>query len=75
MNPARTGPGYGLRVRMRTNGPPVPLEHNEGVPHRGDETFLQMTLRQLPMILLVVSMAVFCGSIVGQLLAPWYSAI
>ena len=75
MNPARTGPGYGPRVRMRTDGPRVPLEHHEDVPPRGDETFLQMTLRRLPMVLLVVSVAVFCGSMLGQLLAPWYSAI
>lgn len=75
MNSAQPGQGYEPRVRMRTDGPPVPLEHDDVVPPRGDETFLQITLRRLPVVLLVAAVAVFCGSMIGQLLTPWYSAI
>ena len=57
------------RVRMRTDGPPVPIYRSEDASPPRDESFLAMSHRRLPWLLLVAAGAVLFGSLLGHALA------
>jgi hypothetical protein len=57
------------RVRMRTDGPPVPLYRLKETPPPIDENFLTMSRRRLPGLLAVMAGAVLFGGLLGQALA------
>lgn len=57
------------RVRMRTDGPPVPLYRRKETPPALDESFLAMSRRRLPGLLAVMAGAVLFGGLLGQALA------
>lgn len=61
-------PDASARVRMRTDGPPVPIHRHEGPPRRQNETFIRMSMRRLPGLLLAVIGAVMLGGLIGKLL-------
>lgn len=62
-------PDPSARVRMRTDGPPVPIYRDADPPPPRDESFLAMTRRRLPWLFLVMMGAVLFGGLLGQALA------
>jgi hypothetical protein len=65
-------PDPAARVRMRTDGPPVPIYWNEDPPSYRPETFMAMFRRRLPWLLIATAMAVFVGLVIGQAFAQGY---
>ncbi|WP_457389951.1 hypothetical protein [Roseateles sp. P5_E1] len=56
------------RVRMRTDGPPVPIYRNEDPPACREESFLSMARRRSPWVFLIGLGAVLMGGLLGQAL-------
>ena len=56
------------RVRMRTDGPPVPIYRDMDPSRHHEESFLSMSRRRLPGVLLVAVGAVMFGKLIGQIL-------
>lgn len=56
------------RVRMRTDGPPVPI-HRDADPLPRDESFMAMSRRRLPWLFLAALGAVLFGGLLGKALA------
>jgi len=62
-------PDPNSRVRMRTDGPPVPIEFDEDPPSYRPESFVALSRRHLPWMLIVTAMAVLFGAMIGQAVA------
>ena len=56
-------------VRMRTDGPPVPIRSRPEPPNHDHESFLQMSRRRMPWVLGIAAGAVLFGSMIGHALA------
>ncbi len=64
-------PNQASHVRMRTDGPPVPIYWGEDPPSYSyrPESFMAMSRRRLPWLLVATAMAVFVGILIGQALS------
>ena len=56
------------RVRMRTDGPPVPIYRDEDPPACHEESFLSMARRRSPWVFLVALGAVLMGALLGEVI-------
>lgn len=62
-------PAPASRVRMRTDGPPMPIYRRRDHRPARDESFLAMSRRRLPWLLIATAGAVLFGGLVGHALA------
>lgn len=64
-----TPPDPGQRVRMRTDGPPVPIDRAPPPPNYDQESFMTMSRRRFPWVLAIAAGAILFGGLLGQALA------